>query len=99
MDYSKFFTYHDSKIDLYGMRSDKIGDVTVIATKKNIFYQEGEKVTIPLYVNYQHGRMFGCHPVNDFMNYFGTENDFLDFLFDMWNEHHPTEAKYKEVVI
>ena len=95
MDYSKFFTYHDCKIDLHDMRSDKIGDVTVVATKKNIFFKEGEMVTIPLYQNHIHGRMFGVAPVRDFMNYFGVENDFLDFLFDMWNEHVPMECRYE----
>ena len=77
------------------MRSDKIGDVTIVATKKNIFFKEGEKVTVPLYQNHIHGRMFGVAPVRDFMNYFGVENDFLDFLFDMWNEHVPMECKYE----
>ena len=95
MDYNRFFTYHDCKIDLHDMRSDKIGDVTVVATKKNIFFKEGEKVTVPLYQNHIHGRMFGVAPVRDFMNYFGVENDFLDFLFDMWNEHVPMECKYE----
>ena len=95
MDYNRFFTYHDCKIDLHDMRSDKIGDVTIVATKKNIFFKEGEKVTVPLYQNHIHGRMFGVAPVRDFMNYFGVENDFLDFLFDMWNEHVPMECKYE----
>ena len=95
MDYNRFFTYHDCKIDLHDMRSDKIGDVTVVATRKNIFFKEGDKVTIPLYQNHIHGRMFGVAPVRDFMNYFGVENDFLDFLFDMWNEHVPMECKYE----
>jgi hypothetical protein len=95
MNYNRFFTYHDCKIDLHDMRSDKIGDVTVVATKKNIFFKEGDKVTVPLYQNHIHGRMFGVAPVRDFMNYFGAENDFLDFLFDMWNEHVPMECKYE----
>lgn len=94
MDYNRFFTYHDCKIDLHDMRSDKIGDVTVVATKKNIFFKEGDKVTISLYENYRWGRMFGIEPVRDFVTYFETGNEFLDFLFDMWNEHSPTECKY-----
>ena len=84
MDYSKFFTYHDCNTDLHDMRSDKIGNVTVVATKKNIFFNEGDKVTIPLYEN-KRGRMFGGRPVHDFITYFGTGNDFTKFLFDMFN--------------
>ena len=95
MDYNRFFTYHDCKIDLNDARSDKIGDVTVVATRKNIFFKEGDKVTIPLYQNHIHGRMFGVGPVHDFVTYFETGNDFLDFLFDMWNEHVPMYCKYE----
>jgi hypothetical protein len=88
MDYNKFFTYHDFKIDLHDMRSDKIGDLTIVATKKNIFFKEGDKVTIPLYQNFR-GRTFGSRPVHDFINYFGVGNDFLGFLFDMWEKNKP----------
>ena len=39
--------------------------------------------------------MFGTGPVRDFVTYFGTGNEFLDFLFDMWNEHVPMYCKYE----
>jgi len=95
MDFNRFFTYHDCKIDLNDVRSDKIGDVTVVATKKNIFFKAGDKVTIPLYQNHIHGRMFGVEPVRDFITFFDTGDDFLDFLFDKWEENKPTVMRYE----
>lgn len=96
MDYNKFFTYHRCSIDFFSTRSDKVGEVTLISTKKNIFFKEGEYVTISLYRNHRHGKMFGMQPVHDFVTYFDTGNDFLDFLFDLWEKHFATEARYKE---
>ena len=95
MDYSKFFKYYKCDYDLLSERSDKVGVVTLVATKKNIFYREGEMVNIGIYENYQHGRMFNVPPVREFITYFDVGSDFLDFLFDMWNEHVPMYSKYE----
>lgn len=98
MDYSKFFEYHSCCVDFFSYRIDKIGDVTLMATKKNIFFKEGEYVTISLYNNHVHGRMFNTIHVGDFMTYFSTGNDFLEYLFDLWNEHSPKQHKDMEVL-
>lgn len=98
MDYNKFFTYHRCSVDFFSTRSDKVGEVTLISTKKNIFFKEGEYVTISLYRNHRHGRMFETRPVHDFVTYFHTGNDFLDYLFDLWEKHFLWEARYKEDV-
>ena len=95
MDYSKFFTFQRCYIDVLSNRSDKVGTVTLIATKKNIFYKEGERVNIGLYDNCIHGRMSDYGPVRDFMDYFGAGNDFLEFLFDLWEKNKPTVMRYE----
>jgi hypothetical protein len=94
MDYSKFFKYYKCDYDLWSNRSDKLGTVTLVATKKNIFFKEGEKVNIGLYNNCIHGRMSDYEPVRDFMDYFGAGNDFLEFLFNKWEENKPTVMRY-----
>ncbi len=99
MDYNKFFTFQRCYADFYSNRSDKLGTVTLVATKKNIFYKEGEKVNIGLYNNCIHGRMSDYGPVRDFMDYFGAGNDFLDFLFDKWEENKPTVMRYEQTDI
>jgi hypothetical protein len=70
--------------------------VTLVATKKNIFFKEGEKVNIGLYNNCIHGRMSDYEPVRDFMDYFGAGNDFLEFLFNKWEENKPTVMRYEQ---
>jgi hypothetical protein len=95
MDYSKFFKYYKCDYDLWSERSDKVGVVTLVATKKNIFYREGDRVNIGLYKNYKHGRMFDVGHLGDFMKYFATGNDFLDFLFDLWEKNKPTVMRYE----
>jgi hypothetical protein len=95
MDYNKFFTFQRCYLDVLSNRSDKLGTVTLVATKKNIFYKEGEKVNIGLYKNCIHGRMSDYGPVRDFMDYFGAGNDFLEFLFDLWEKNKPTEFVYE----
>jgi hypothetical protein len=94
MDYSKFFTFQRCYVDFGSNRSDKVGTVTLVATKKNIFYKEGERVNIGLYNNCRHGRMSDYEPVRDFMDYFGAGNDFLEFLFDLWEKNKPTVMRY-----
>ena len=96
MDYSKFFTFQRCYIDFFSNRSDKLGTVTLVATKKNIFFKEGERVNIGLYKNYQHGRMLGIASVRDFMTYFDTGDDFLEFLFDLWEENKPMVMRYEQ---
>jgi hypothetical protein len=95
VDYSKFFKYYKCDYDLWSERSDKVGVVTLVATKKNIFYREGDRVNIGLYKNYKHGRMFDVGHLGDFMKYFATGNDFLDFLFDLWEKNKPTVMRYE----
>jgi hypothetical protein len=73
--------------------------VTLVATKKNIFYKEGDRVNIGLFQNYKHGRMFSVPPVRDFITFFDTGNDFLDFLFDKWEENKPTVMRYEQTDI
>jgi hypothetical protein len=94
MDYNKFFTFQRCFFDLLSDRSDKVGVVTLVATKKNIFFKEGERVNIGLYKNYQHGRMLGIAPVRDFITYFDTGDDFLEFLFDLWEKNKPLMCTY-----
>jgi hypothetical protein len=69
--------------------------VTLVATKKNIFFKEGEKVNIGLYNNCKHGRMSDYEPVRDFMDYLGAGEDFLDFLFDLWEKNKPSTYRYE----
>ena len=95
MDYSKFFKYYKCDNDLWSERSDKVGVVTLVATKKNIFFKEGERVNIGIYDSYGHGRMLGIAPVRDFVTYFNTGDDFLDFLFDLWEKNKPTVMRYE----
>ena len=95
MDYSKFFKYYKCDYDLWSERSDKVGVVTLVATKKNIFFKEGQRVNIGLYKSYGHGRMLGIAPVRDFVTYFNTGDDFLDFLFDLWEKNKPTVMRYE----
>ena len=95
MDYNKFFTFQRCFLDLLSDRSDKVGVVTLVATKKNIFFKEGERVNIGLYKNYQHGRMLGIAPVRDFMDYFAVGPEFLDFLFDLWEKNKPMVMRYE----
>ena len=95
MNFNKFFTYHKCAFDFWSERSDKVGVVTLVATKKNIFYREGEMVSIGLYENYQHGRMFNVTPVRDFIAYFDMNSDFLDFLFDLWEKNKATVMRYE----
>ena len=92
MDYSKFFTFQRCYADFYSDRTDKVGTLTLVATKKNIFYKEGDRVNIGIYDNYQHGRMSDYEPVRDFMDYLGAGEDFLDFLFDLWEKHYLTDV-------
>ena len=99
MDYNKFFTFQRCYIDFFSDRSDKVGTVTLVATKKNIFYKEGERVNIGLYNNCVHGRMFSVPPVRDFITFFDTGDDFLDFLFDKWEENKPTVMRYEQTDI
>jgi hypothetical protein len=95
MDYNKFFTFEKCYMDILSERSDKVGVVTLVATKKNIFYREGEMVNIGIYENYQHGRMFNVPPVREFVTYFDVGSDFLDFLFDKWEKNKPTVMRYE----
>jgi hypothetical protein len=95
MDFNKFFTFQRCYVDFGSARSDKIGVVTLVATKKNIFFKEGERVNIGLYDSYGHGRMFGGAPVHDFITYFNTGDDFLEFLFDKWEENKPMVMRYE----
>jgi hypothetical protein len=95
MDYSKFFKYYKCDYDLWSERSDKVGVVTLVATKKNLFYREGEMVSIGIFKNHAHGRMFSVSPVRDFMDYFGAGNDFIDFLFDLWEKNKPSTYRYE----
>lgn len=95
MDYNKFFTFQRCYADFYSNRSDKLGTVTLVATKKNIFFKEGERVNIGLYNNCRHGRMSDYAPVRDFMDYLGAGNDFLDFLFDLWEKNKPMVMRYE----
>jgi len=95
MDYNKFFTFQRCYIDFGSARSDKVGVVTLVATKKNIFFKEGERVNIGIYDSYGHGRMLGVAPVRDFVTYFNTGDDFLDFLFDLWEKNKPTVMRYE----
>ena len=95
MDYNKFFRFQRCYMDILSDRSDKVGTVTLVATKKNIFYKEGDRVNIGLYDSYGHGRMFGIVPVRDFVTYFNTGEDFLDFLFDLWEKNKPTVMRYE----
>jgi hypothetical protein len=76
-----------------------VGTITLIATKKNIFYKEGDRVNIGLFQNYKHGRMFSVPPVRDFITFFDTGDDFLDFLFDKWEENKPTVMRYEQTNI
>ena len=95
MDFNKFFRFQRCYVDFGSARSDKIGVVTLVATKKNIFFKEGERVNIGLYDSYGHGRMFGGAPVHDFITYFNTGDDFLEFLFDKWEENKPMVMRYE----
>ena len=95
MDYNKFFTFQRCYMDILSDRSDKVGTVTLVATKKNIFYKEGDRVNIGLYDSCGHGRMFGIVPVRDFVTYFNTGDDFLDFLFDLWEKNKPSTYRYE----
>ncbi len=95
MDYNKFFTFQRCYVDFGSARSDKIGVVTLVATKKNIFYKEGERVNIGIYDSYGHGRMYGGAPVHDFITYFNVGDDFMDFLFDLWEKNKPTVMRYE----
>jgi hypothetical protein len=52
-------------------------------------------VSIGIFKNHQHGRMFNVPPVRDFITYFDTGNDFLDFLFDLWEKNKPTVMRYE----
>ena len=99
MDYNKFFTFQRCYMDILSDRSDKLGTITLIATKKNIFYKEGERVSIGIYNNHLHGRMFSVPPVRDFITFFDTGNDFLDFLFDKWEENKPMVMRYEQTNI
>jgi hypothetical protein len=99
MDFNKFFTYDRCDIDLSGNRSDKVGVVTLVATKKNIFYNEGDKVDIELFENYKHGRMIGVPPVCEFITYFDVGSDFLEFLFDIWEKNKPLICRYEQTDI
>ena len=99
MDYNKFFTFQRCYIDFESSRSDKVGTVRLIATKKNLFFNEGDRISIGLYKNYKHGRMFDVGHLGDFMKYFATGNDFLDFLFDKWEENKPTVMRYEQTDI
>jgi hypothetical protein len=99
MDFNKFFTFQRCYADFYSDRSDKLGVVTLVATKKNIFYKEGEKVDIGIYNNHLHGRMFSVPPVRDFITFFDTGNDFLEFLFDIWENNKPTVMRYEQTNI
>jgi len=99
MDYNKFFTFQRCYIVFFSDRADKVGTVTLVATKKNIFYKEGDRVNIGLFQNYKHGRMFSVPPVRDFITFFDTGNDFLDFLFDKWEENKPTVMRYEQTDI
>ena len=100
MDYNKFFTYHRCSIDFFSTRSDKVGEITLISTKKNIFFKEGEYVTISLYRNDRHGSFFGTdNHIRGFITYFQAGSDFKEFLFNLWEEHFLWEARYKEDVI
>jgi hypothetical protein len=94
MDFNKFFRFERCYTDFYSDRSDKVGTVTLVATKKNIFYDEGDRVNIGIYNSYQYGRMYSVPPVRDFITYFGAEEEFLDFLFDLWEKNKPTVMKY-----
>jgi len=96
MDFNKFFTFQRCYADFYSDRSDKVGTVTLVATKKNIFYKEGDRVNIGLFQNYKHGRMFSVPPVRDFITFFDTGNDFLDFLFDKWEENKTMLMRYEQ---
>jgi hypothetical protein len=95
MDFNKFFIFQRCYVDFGSARSDKIGVVTLVATKKNIFFKEGERVNIGLYDSYGHGRMFGGAPVHDFITYFNTGDDFLEFLFDKWEKNKATVMRYE----
>jgi hypothetical protein len=99
MDFNKFFTYHKCDIDVLSDRTDKVGVITLIATKKNIFYEEGEKVEIGIYENHQHGRMCSYPPVRVFIDYFDMKSDFLDFLFDLWEKNKLTAFRYEQTDI
>ena len=95
MDYSKFFTYYDFNVDYFSNRTDKVGILTLVATKKNFFYKEGQKVSIGIYHNHLRGKMFQIPPVRDFVTYFGALDDFSEFLFDLWEKNKPSTYRYE----
>jgi hypothetical protein len=99
MDFNKFFTFQRCYTDFASNRSDKVGTITLIATKKNIFYKEGERVNIGLYNNCKHGRMCEYASVYDFLDYFAVGPEFLEFLFDKWEENKPTVMRYEQTDI
>jgi len=99
MDFNKFFTCQRCYTDFGSARSDKVGVVTLVATKKNIFFKEGERVNIGIYDSYGHGRMCEYGPVHDFLDYFAVGPEFLDFIFDMWEKNKPMVMRYEQTDI
>lgn len=92
MDYSKFFEYGGVTEGPYvwDLRADKFGQVYLIATKKNIFFDEGEIITISLHRSTANKgddwiSTYNKDKLVRFLNYFDTE-DFHKYCYDLWKE-------------
>ena len=92
MDYSKFFTYGGVTEGPYvwDLRADKFGQLFLITTKKNIFFDEGDIVVIDLHkstANKGDGWISTTskEKLIKFINYFDTE-DFHKYCHNLWKE-------------
>ena len=91
MDYNKFFTYGwvTEGPYVWDLKADKLGELILIPTEKNPFFDEGEEIRINFHknlpINDNFIRTSAVPAIRDFVKYFSTD-DFHEWCYNLWKE-------------